>query len=225
MHCGASGGKKSVRWSGGSSLGAVSEALALDGDERQPGRPSYVGPNSFPRRASVEDEEALGMMMDRYGGALLHYAHRLVGDMQVAEEICQDTLLKAWQQAHAFQVDAHLKAWLFRVAHNQAIDCIRRRRPVTEEHHTACAGDCAQQPELAAERTWMLDAIVQAMEALPPQYRTVIEMRFFRDMGYREIALALQIPLGTVKSRLNYGLKGLARVLKMRGIVTESLGD
>lgn len=165
------------------------------------------------------------MMMDRYGGALLHYAHRLVGDMQVAEEICQDTLLKAWQQAHAFQVDTHLRAWLFRVAHNHAIDCIRRRRPVTEEHNAACMGNCDQQPEVAAERTWMLEAIVDAMEALPPQYRAVIELRFFRDMGYREIALALQVPLGTVKSRLNYGLKGLARVLKMRGIVTEPLGD
>lgn len=173
----------------------------------------------------MEDEEALGMLMDRYGGALLQYAHRLVGDMQVAEEICQDTLLKAWLQADSFQVDSHLKAWLFRVARNHAIDCIRRRRPVTEEHHAACAGACAQQPDVAAERSWMLEAIVDALAALPPQYRAVIELRFFRDMGYREIAQTLQVPLGTVKSRLNYGLKGLARILRMRGVISELSGD
>lgn len=139
--------------------------------------------------------------------------------MQTAEEICQDTMLKAWQQASAFRVDGHLKAWLFRVARNDAIDHMRRRRLPTEEfqaaQHTASQDP---QPQQEAERSWMADAIVEALGRLPEQYRQVIEMRFFQEMCYHEIAKALGIPLGTVKSRLNYALKGLARVLAMRGI-------
>jgi DNA-directed RNA polymerase specialized sigma24 family protein len=88
------------------------------------------------KRLSAGDEEALGTLMDRYGGALLHFAHRLVGDMQLAEEIYQDTMLKAWQQASSFRVDGHLKAWLFRVARNNAIDYMRKKR-VTVEEYTA----------------------------------------------------------------------------------------
>ncbi|MFZ5823958.1 MAG: RNA polymerase sigma factor [Bacillota bacterium] len=176
------------------------------------------------RRLSAGDEEALGVLMDRYGGALLHFAHRLVGDMQMAEEICQDTMLKAWQQAGSFRMDGHLKAWLFRVARNNAIDYIRRKRLPTEEFQAAHdQASSEQQPEREAEKSWLTDAIFAALDALPEQYREVIEMRFFQDMCYQEIAETLKIPLGTVKSRLNYALKGLTRVLTERGISPDLL--
>ena len=67
----------------------------------------------------------------------------------------------------------------------------------------------AVHPEAEAERAWLTEAILDALAELPPPYQSVIQMRFFHDMGYREIAECLQIPIGTVKSRLNYGLKGL----------------
>lgn len=176
------------------------------------------------RRLSAGDEEALGVLMDRYGGALLHFAHRLVGDMQMAEEICQDTMLKAWQQAGSFRMDGHLKAWLFRVARNNAIDYIRRKKLPTEEFQSAHdQASSEQQPEREAEKSWLTDAILDALDALPEQYREVIDMRFFQDMCYQEIAEVLKIPLGTVKSRLNYALKGLTRVLQERGIGPELL--
>ena len=175
--------------------------------------------NRIIRRLSAGDEEALGTLMDRYGGALLHFAHRLVGDMQMAEEICQDTMLKAWQQAGSFRMDGHLKAWLFRVARNNAIDYIRRKRLPMEEFQAASETPATdQQPELEAERSWLTEAIIDSLDILPEQYREVIDMRFFQDMGYQEIAAVLKIPLGTVKSRLNYALKGLTRVLLERGI-------
>ena len=59
------------------------------------------------------------------------------------------------------------------------------------------------------------------MSELPPPYKAVIHLRFFHDMGYREIAECLQIPIGTVKSRLNYGLKGLARILRARQVLQD----
>lgn len=208
-------GAFTVRAAEGYDQEPVADPFALSGEE-----PGII------RGLSAGDEEALGVLMDRYGGALLHFAHRLVGDMQTAEEICQDTMLKAWNQAGSFRMDGHLKAWLFRVARNNAIDYMRRRRLPTEEFAAAnetISGD--QQPECEAEKSWLADAIIDSLGKLPEPYREVISMRFFQELCYHEIASRLQIPLGTVKSRLNYGLKGLARVLAGRGIGPDLLSS
>lgn len=171
------------------------------------------------RRLSAGDEEALGTLMDRYGGALLHFAHRLVGDMQLAEEIYQDTMLKAWQQAASFRVDGHLKAWLFRVARNNAIDYMRKKR-VPMEEYTACLETAATtfRPDREAERSWLSSEVFEAMDELPPAYREVVDLRFFHQLCYQEIAQVLRIPLGTVKSRLNYAIQRLTKILRERGI-------
>lgn len=171
------------------------------------------------QRLSAGDEEALGTLMDRYGGALLHFAHRLVGDMQLAEEIYQDTVLKAWQQAASFRVDGHLRAWLFRVARNNAIDCMRKKRLPTEEF-TVCKETAATtfRPDAEAERAWLCREVFSAVYQLPPAYREVVDLRYFQQYCYQEIAQTLEIPLGTVKSRLNYALQRLGRILRERGI-------
>jgi RNA polymerase sigma-70 factor, ECF subfamily len=171
------------------------------------------------KRLSAGDEEALGTLMDRYGGALLHFAHRLVGDMQLAEEIYQDTMLKAWQQASSFRVDGHLKAWLFRVARNNAIDYMRKKR-VPMEEFTACLETAATtfRPDREAERSWLSTEVFEAVDELPAAYREVIDLRFFHQLCYQEIAEVLGIPLGTVKSRLNYAIQRLTKILRDRGI-------
>ncbi|MDF2629368.1 MAG: polymerase ECF-type sigma factor [Symbiobacteriaceae bacterium] len=171
------------------------------------------------KRLSAGDEEALGTLMDRYGGALLHFAHRLVGDLQLAEEIYQDTMLKAWQQAASFRLDGHLKAWLFRVARNNAIDYMRKKRLPLEEF-TTCLETAATtfRPEREAERSWLSAEVVEAMSELPPAYREVVDLRFFHQLCYQEIAQVLGIPLGTVKSRLNYAIQRLTKILRERGI-------
>jgi len=165
------------------------------------------------------DERALLSLMERYGSSLLHFTYRLTGDMGLAEEIFQDTMLKAWQQAAAFRLDGHLKAWLFRVARNGAIDHMRRKRLPTEEY-TACLETAAAafRPEQEAERSWLTDEVSKAMGDLPITYREVIELRFFQQLCYQEIADVLEIPLGTVKSRLNYAVQRLTKIMQIRGI-------
>jgi RNA polymerase sigma-70 factor (ECF subfamily) len=184
----------------------------------QPGVP--LGEDSaLIKRLSAGDEEALGTLMDRYGGALLHFAHRLVGDMQLAEEIFQDTMLKAWQQASSFRVDGHLKAWLFRVVRNNAIDYMRKRRLPVEEF-TICLETAATtfRPDREVERSWLSAEVFDALDELPEAYREVVDLRFFQQLCYQEISRILDIPLGTVKSRLNYALQRLTKLLRERGI-------
>jgi RNA polymerase sigma-70 factor (ECF subfamily) len=182
-------------------------------------RPASGEDSMLIRRLSAGEEEALGTLMDRYGGALLHFAHRLTGDMQLAEEIWQDTMLKAWQQASSFRVDGHLKAWLFRVARNNAIDHMRKKRVPIEEY-TVCLETAAttHRPEKEAERSWLSAEVYEAIDDLPPAYREVIDLRFFHQLCYQEISGVLRIPLGTVKSRLNYAIQRLTKILRDRGI-------
>lgn len=213
-------------------LGLFTDWTGLDegGDSVAQGMPYYSRMAKDPtplagedsaliKRLSAGDEEALGTLMDRYGGALLHFAHRLVGDMQLAEEIYQDTMLKAWQQASSFRVDGHLKAWLFRVARNNAIDYMRKKRLPVEEF-TACLETAATtfRPEREAERSWLSAEVFDAIDELPPAYREVVDLRFFHQLCYQEIAQVLNIPLGTVKSRLNYAIQRLTKILSERGI-------
>lgn len=200
---------------GGSSMARATPYRARIRDEAQDPAEDSV----LIKRLSAGDEEALGTLMDRYGGALLHFAHRLVGDMQLAEEIFQDTMLKAWQQAGTFRLDGHLKAWLFRVARNNAIDYMRKKRVPLEEF-TTCLETAATtfRPEREAERAWLSTAVVNAIGDLPPAYREVIDLRFFHQLCYQEIGDVLGIPLGTVKSRLNYAIQRLTKILRDRGI-------
>lgn len=186
--------------------------------EREPS-PTAGEDSALIKRLSAGDEEALGTLMDRYGGALLHFAHRLVGDMQLAEEIYQDTMLKAWQQASSFRVDGHLKAWLFRVARNNAIDYMRKKRVPIEEF-TACLETAATtfRPDREAERSWLSTEVFEAVDELPAAYREVVDLRFFHQLCYQEIAEVLGIPLGTVKSRLNYAIQRLTKILRDHGI-------
>jgi RNA polymerase sigma-70 factor (ECF subfamily) len=171
------------------------------------------------RRLTAGDEEALGTLMDRYGGALLHFAHRLVGDLHLAEEIYQDTMLKAWQQAGSFRMEGHLKAWLFRVARNNAIDYMRRKRVSTEEYTaTLETADEKSQPEMLLERAWVSAEMMRALDDLPDVYREVIALRFYHQLCYQEIAEIMNIPLGTVKSRLSYALGRLTKILREKGI-------
>lgn len=171
------------------------------------------------RRLTAGDEEALGTLMDRYGGALLHFAHRLVGDLHLAEEIYQDTMLKAWQQAGTFRMEGHLKAWLFRVARNNAIDYMRRKRVSTEEYSPSLeTADEESEPEHLMEQAWVSSEMMRALDDLPDVYREVITLRFFHQLCYQEIAEIMNIPLGTVKSRLSYALGRLTKILREKGI-------
>lgn len=169
------------------------------------------------QRLSDGDEAALVCVMERYGSAILGFAQRLVGDKHLAEEIYQDTMLKVWQQASQFRMDGHLRAWLFRVARNSAIDYMRKKRPIIEELGPGLPST-RHRPETEAERGWLADRLGEAVMSLPLAYREVIELRYFQQMGYQEVAQVLHIPVGTVKSRVSYALNRLTKLLHELGV-------
>src|SRR5262249_47238506 len=153
---------------------------------------------------------------ERHGRALLAYSARLTGDRASAEDIVQETLLRAWKRAEQLAADDRpVRPWLFAVARNLAVDRRRASRLTTTE----LDGEALEQPAGVDELDRALEAsqLADALAALRAEHREVIVESYYRGRSVAEVAAALGIPPGTVKSRAFYGLRSLRLVLEERG--------
>jgi len=152
-----------------------------------------------------------------YGTAL-----RLTRQAQNAEDLVQDTYLKAFRSAHQFEAGTNLKAWLFTILHNTYRNMRRHdgRSPVEVDSEAVdravdVAGLDASPEQLLARAS--LDADVQtALDALPEAFRQAVWLRDVEELSYADIARVLDIPIGTVMSRISRGRRGLYEMLQAR---------
>lgn len=165
---------------------------------------------------STRKEAALRGLHDRHAPELWRFALRLTHDPQVAEDVVQEALLRAWRDPGlAERSDAAARAWLFTVTRHIVVD---RWRSAAVRHEVDAA-EVAEQP--VADRTGeVLDRwlIADALGALSAEHREVIAAAYYEGRNVAEIAEALRIPAGTVKSRLHYGLRSLRLALQERGV-------
>lgn len=170
------------------------------------------------QRPRVDDPGAafVAAVHAEHGGALLGHALRLTGDRGRAEDIVQETLLRAWRHAPALAADGRpLRPWLFTVAANLARDEHRRRRVRPPEVPDSAAPDHAAPDALdRALEAWQL---ADALGRLSAEHRAVLLETFYRGRSVAEAAEALGIPPGTVKSRTFYALRALRLVLEEAG--------
>ncbi|MET9076170.1 sigma-70 family RNA polymerase sigma factor [Streptomyces sp. NPDC004232] len=168
------------------------------------------------------DEELIRTLYAEHAGPLFHYALRLTsGDRQWAEDVVQETLLRAWRHPAAFEPRrGSARAWLFTVARHLVIDAHRARQARPAE----TGGDALDR---VAERTAGEDRIEQALQSwavadavrtLSADHRAVLVETYYRGRTMAEAADVLGIPLGTVKSRTYYALHALRLALQERGI-------
>jgi RNA polymerase sigma-70 factor, ECF subfamily len=165
-----------------------------------------------------QDEAALSEIYDRYSAALFGLALRVAGSRERAEEIVQDTFLKLWRNPKIFDPSrAALSTFLLTLVRNAAIDTLRRERPTTPLEDEAgqplpLASNHATPLEQAE---WADDArhVRHAMAQLSQAHRQTVEMAYFQGASREEIASAMNVPVGTVKSRLKYALDKLKNVL------------
>lgn len=182
-----------------------------------PHKPQDAEDAKLVERLCCGDEVALAEVMGKYGYPLLRFIERMVNDTYLAEEIYQDTMLKLWQHAPAMYADGHLRAWLFRVARNKTVDVLRKCRLECESLSDTIPATCGD-PDVLAEKNWVYSQLHAAVAQLSIDYSRVIQMRFYEQLTLREIAVALSIPAGTVKSRYHYAVRRLAKLLARMGM-------
>lgn len=174
------------------------------------------------------DEEALRVLYRRYGGSAYALVLRIVGDEECAEEVVQDVFLRIWRHAVNYQPEqASLATWILGIARNLAVDELRRRRvrpipyeptaPDEPENDELRDPDPLGDPQVVAELADVRGAIQSALGTLPGVQRAAIELAYFGGLSQSEIAQVTGLPLGTIKSRIRFGMHALQAALAARG--------
>ena len=165
-------------------------------------------------RSQRGDQAAYGELVKRYYQLVITVAARTGASGDMAQDVAQETFLRAWQQLPGFrpQGDNSFRAWLCRIAHNLAVDALRRKRPDAELDEQR-SGGAAGNPASAYLQTEQAAEIRALVDQLPDACRIVLALREYEGLSYGEIAHALNIPLGTVMSRLNYARTALRKSL------------
>lgn len=162
--------------------------------------------------------------MRRYQRPVISLLVRLTGDSAFAEDLAQETFVKAFRNLAAFDATRRLSAWILRIAHNVAIDAMRRRHIQIVSTDAAATGDARHVAEPAApstadpvERQALSRALQNAMAALRPDQREAVVLRYEEGLSFEEIGQVLGIPEVTARSHVHRARKELARLLTAAG--------
>jgi RNA polymerase sigma-70 factor (ECF subfamily) len=177
------------------------------------------------RAALGGSELAFRALVERYQRGVLSLVGRIVGNREDAEDVAQESFVKAFTRLDTFDPAYKFSNWLFKIAHNTALDALRRRGagPVAVELHrdaddedpvAALADPRAPAPDEAAARAEFRRDVEAALGRLRPEYRAVIALRHLEGRAYEDIAEILGLPLGTVKTFLFRARRELAQLLE-----------
>ena len=173
--------------------------------------------------AAKGDEEAFAELVRMYENKAYHLALRMCGNAEDACDVAQDAFIAAWRGLPAFRGDAGFSTWLYRLVSNAAIDHLRRTKhqrsnaSLDDEELSLDAPDSAPTPHEAAETEDLKEAVAKGLNELSDDHRAVLVMREMQELSYEEIAGALSLDLGTVKSRISRARNSLRKILIRNG--------
>ena len=172
-------------------------------------------------------ETAYADILKRYQRPVFSLVRRMVIDPALTEDLAQEVFLKAFRALESFDQGRKFSSWLFKIAHNTAIDYLRKKQLDTVALETPGTDDAdllavlpdslAESPEISVSRRDMALALEQALASLRPAYREVVVLRFQEGLAYEEIAEITDLPLGTVKTHLHRARNAMARHLSEHG--------
>ena len=171
------------------------------------------------------DQKAFGEIVNRYGNSVLGYLIKMTGDKEQAEDLFQETFKKVHEKSHTFK-GAEFKSWLFKVATNVTYDGFRKKQRAEskglkvvysntndEDLVSSAAADNSFNPSVATVKAEQVEQVRQAIETLPDKQKAALVMAYYQQLSYREVALALDCSIGTVKTQMYRALKTLAQKL------------
>ncbi|MCK5367067.1 MAG: sigma-70 family RNA polymerase sigma factor, partial [Cyclobacteriaceae bacterium] len=166
-------------------------------------------------RAIIEnDEQAFAELMKRYKKPVYHMILKMVRNVDDAEDLTIEAFAKAFRNLRKFKKDYTFSTWLFRIATNNAIDFIRKKRLETMSLDTSFKDDSGEAVKIDVEdnelnpmeetiKSQKIELIRIFVDKLPPKYQRLVKLRYFDELSYEEIARELEAPLGTVKAQLH----------------------
>jgi len=165
------------------------------------------------RRGEVE---AFGEVVARYQQSVFNVCYRMLGERMEAEDLAQDSFIRAYKRLETFDVERPFGPWMRRVATNVCLNHIQQQRPESyelDEERDQSPAAARQEPETYLQGAQAAQEIREAIITLPAHYRAVIELRHYQEMSYSEIAEVLELPISDVKSHLFRARKKLAGLL------------
>ena len=167
--------------------------------------------------AQQGDRHAFGDLIRQHHRGVINVVYRLCGDTQLAEDAAQEAFIRAWQNLDRFRPQSSsanpFRNWVYRIATNAALDMLRRERPTSDIADLPLASPNPG-PEDSLEDRQRSSQVHQAVLALSPASRTALILREYEGLSYQEIAETLEIPIGTVMSRLNHARRQLRQSLE-----------
>jgi RNA polymerase sigma-70 factor (ECF subfamily) len=181
---------------------------ASDGGAGDPGTPRVLLDRAILDAFAGGSVEALAAVYDRYSRAVWSVTMSVLSNRSLAEDATQETFLRAWRAADTYDPDRDIAPWLFTIARRTAIDVYRREARPTQGGHGVEQDVVVRMPGI--ERAYETWEVRSAVDELPAEERDVVRMSHFEEMTHREIAEALDLPVGTVKSRSHRAHRRLA---------------
>ncbi len=161
-----------------------------------------------------QDEQAYAMLMERYKKPVYHMILKMVRNVDDAEDLTIEAFTKAFKNLYKFKKDYTFSTWLFRIATNNSIDFIRKKKLDTMSLNTAYQDESGANvtidvkdknlnPQEEAIKAQKIELIQLFVTKLPAKYQRLVRLRYFSEFSYEEIARELEAPLGTVKAQLH----------------------
>ncbi len=190
-----------------------------------PPRDSGESDEKLMLRAGQGDKGAFNIIVRRYTSRMVNLAYQIVGDRDLAEDVAQDTFLRAYRSAARYREISKFSTWLYTIAINLCRNELRRRKFRTyslegmaerqdDDRLRIDIADETTKPDLDLERKETGRLVREAVASLPEKFRTPLVLRDIQELSYEEIGEIMELPEGTVKSRINRGRLRVKEILK-----------
>jgi RNA polymerase sigma-70 factor (ECF subfamily) len=163
-------------------------------------------------KAKSGDRWAFSELVRKHRQGVINIIYRMCGNADIAEDAAQETFVKAWQHLGKYKPKSAFKNWLYKIGLNTARNALRRERDTVDVEDIIVI-DKNLNPEQSIASMERTVTVQNAIRALPEASRSVLILREYEDLSYRDIAETLDIPVGTVMSRLNYARQLLRKSL------------
>ena len=177
------------------------------------GNGSETGETALVERIRRRDLRAFATLYKAYHPRLSRFLSNMLRRPHLVEEVLNDTMMVVWDKIDSFEGASKLSTWMFGIAYRQGLSALRKLDEPVEDARSAENESIEPSPENSAGAQGSKKALTEAIETLSPAHRAVVNLTYFQELGYREIAEILDCPVDTVKTRMFHARRQLKNAL------------